>query len=77
MAVASVAISVPKLFRQETPPSGFCDLISASAANDWKDEVKAVKLPTLLEGEALAAWLDLGEDDRKDTRPSVNCSSRR
>ena len=45
---------------------GFCDLISA--AHDWKDEVKAVKLPTLLEGEALAPWLE--EDDRK-------CSSRR
>ena len=25
-----------------------------------------MKLPTLLEGEALAAWLDLGEDDRKE-----------
>ena len=28
--------------------------------------MKAVKLPTLLEGETLAAWLDLGEDERKE-----------
>ena len=28
-------------------------------ANDWNDATKALKLPTLLEGEALAIWLEL------------------
>jgi len=30
--------------------------------------VKDVKLPTLLEGEALAVWLELSDDDKKDLR---------
>ena len=28
--------------------------------------MKAVKMPTLLEGEALAAWIDLAEETKKD-----------
>ena len=35
------------------------------AANKWNDETKALKLPTLLEGEALATWLTLDEGDQK------------
>ena len=30
-----------------------------SDANGWDKKLRAVKLPTLLEGEALATWLDL------------------
>ena len=30
--------------------------------NGWNNDTKAVKLPTLLEGEALAVWLDLMEE---------------
>ena len=38
-----------------------------AAANGWNDEVKAAKLPTLLEGEALAVFLELEQDaHRKD-----------
>ena len=37
-----------------------------SDANKWEDEVKAVKMLTLLEGEALAAWLYLAEETKKD-----------
>ena len=66
MAVASVAISVPKPFSSGDAAEWFLRFDICSAANDWKDELKAVKLPTLLEGEALAAWLDLEEDDRKE-----------
>ena len=28
--------------------------------------MRAKKMPTLLEGEALVVWLDLSEDDQKD-----------
>ena len=28
--------------------------------------MKALKLPALLEGEALAIWLELSDDDQKD-----------
>ena len=35
-------------------------------ANAWNDETKAVKLPTLLEGEALAIWLELSEEEQQD-----------
>ena len=28
--------------------------------------VKAITLPTLLEGEALAVWLELSDEDKKD-----------
>ena len=35
-------------------------------ANGWKNEVRAVKLPTLLEGEALAIFTEIREDERKN-----------
>ena len=34
--------------------------------NDWDDTVKARKMPTLLEGEALVVYLDVSEDEKKD-----------
>ena len=38
----------------------------ASHANEWNDAKKALKLPTLLEGEALAVWIELTDDEQKD-----------
>ena len=35
-------------------------------ANAWDDAKKALKLPTLLEGEALAVWLELSEAEQAD-----------
>ena len=32
----------------------------------WNDATKAVKLPMLLEGEALAIWLGLSEEEQDD-----------
>ena len=32
--------------------------------NQWNDATKAVKLPMLLEGEALAIWLGLSEEEQ-------------
>ena len=36
-------------------------------ANDWNDKTKAKKLPTLLEGEALATWLELTIEEKGAT----------
>ena len=49
------AISVPKPFSSGDAAEWFLRFDICSAANDWK--VKAVKLPTLLEGEALVDQL--------------------
>ena len=35
-------------------------------SNTWTNDIKARKLPTLLEGEALLIWLELSEDEKKD-----------
>ena len=35
-------------------------------ANGWNNEKIAVKLPTLLEEEDLALWLELSEEEQKD-----------
>jgi len=35
------------------------------AADGWENEAKAKRLPTLLEGEALAVWLELSEAKQK------------
>ena len=37
-----------------------------SDANGWDKKLRAVKLPTLLEGEALATWLDLSGNERQN-----------
>jgi len=35
-------------------------------ANAWDADKKALKLPTLLEGEALAVWLEMTADEQND-----------
>ena len=35
-------------------------------ANAWDEKAKVLKLPTLLEGEALATWMELSEDEQGD-----------
>ena len=59
-------ISIPKPFSTGDVTEWFQRFEICCAANSWNDEVKAVKLPTLLEGEALAVWLELSDDDKKD-----------
>ena len=41
-------------------------------ANGWDATVKAVKLPTLLEDEALAVWLDLTKEDQANDSVTVD-----
>ena len=42
-------------------------------ANNWNAEMQAVKLPTLLEGEGLAIWLELSEEAQKDYDRKESC----
>ena len=59
-------VSIPKPFSSGDVVEWFQRFDLCSDANKWEEEVKAVKMPTLLEGEALAAWLDLAEETKKD-----------
>ena len=64
MASNSKHISLPKPLVDGDPTDWFVKYEICSVANEWGDEVKAKKLPTLLEGEALAVWLELSEEQR-------------
>ena len=52
-------VGVPKVFASGDATEWFKRFDICSAA-------KAAKLPTLLDGEALAVWLELDEDEQKD-----------
>ena len=57
-------ISLPRQFSEGEPTEWFQRYEICSDANDWDDETKAKKLPTLLEGEALAIWLELTTEEK-------------
>ena len=57
--------SVPKRFSSGDVTEWFKRFDICCVANKWNDETKALKLPTLLEGEALATWLALDEEDQR------------
>ena len=59
-------ISLPQPFVQEDPMEWFRRFEICSKTNAWDDAARAAKLPTLLEGEALAIWLELAEDEQGD-----------
>ena len=52
-------VSLPRLFSEGDPTEWFKCYELCCSANDWSDKLKAKKLPTLLEGEALGTWLEL------------------
>ena len=60
-------ISVPKPFASGDVTEWFQRFDICCKANGWNSETKALKLPTLLEGEALAVWLELTEEQQKIT----------
>ena len=64
--MASKHVSLPSAFSEGDLTKWFKRFEICSAANDWDDAMQAKKMPTLLEGEALAVWLDLSEDDQKN-----------
>lgn len=61
MAESQRHVSVPKPFSSGDVSEWFQRFQICSRANKWNDETQALKLPTLLEGEALAVWLELTE----------------
>ena len=65
MATAPSHCNVPKPFSSGDAAEWLQRFKLCSTANGWMEETKVVKLPTLLEGEALAVWLDLNADERK------------
>lgn len=58
-------ISVPKPFASGDVNEWFKRYEICCKANGWNDATKALKLPTLLEGEALAVWLELSEEQQQ------------
>ena len=59
-------VSVPKSFSDGDAHEWFKRFEICCSANQWNDEIKARKLPTLLEGEALASWLELSDEQQAD-----------
>ena len=57
-------ISLPKPFTGGDIAEWLQHFDICCEANAWDGDKKLKKLPTLLEGEALAIWLELGEDDK-------------
>ena len=58
-------VSLPKPFASGNVHEWFVRFDICSDANKWDDDTKAVKLPTLLEGEALAAWLEISTEAKE------------
>ena len=58
-------ISLPKPFASGDVNEWCQRFEICSKANEWNDGTMALKLPTLLEGEALAVWIELTEDQQK------------
>ena len=59
MASSSKHISLPRPLSEGDSTEWFLKYEICCVANEWSDELKAKKLPTLLEGEALAVWLEM------------------
>lgn len=64
--MAEKHISIPKPFSNGDLSEWFQRFEICCKANNWDDAKKALKLPTLLEGEGLAVWLELSEEEQAD-----------
>ena len=60
-------VSIPKPFSgRDDVREWFLKFEICTDANDWDSGKKVKKLSTLREGETLAAWTELIEDEKKD-----------
>ena len=59
-------VSLPKTFDTGKASEWFQRFEICCHANGWDNDKMALKLPTLLEGEALAVWLELTLEEQKD-----------
>ena len=64
MSTTSKHINLPRPFLEGEPTEWFQKYEICCNANEWEDATKAKKLPTLLEGEALAIWLELTTEEK-------------
>ncbi|XP_065889767.1 retroviral-like aspartic protease 1 [Dysidea avara] len=64
--MATTHVSIPKSFSGGDTREWFQKFEICSNANGWDATKKTKKLPTLLEGEALAAWMELTDEEKKD-----------
>ena len=58
-------VSIPKPFANRDVNEWFKRYDICCKANGWNKATIALKLPTLLEGEALAVWLELNEEQQQ------------
>ena len=61
--MATIHVSIPKSFASGDTREWFQKFEICSEANGWD---AAKKLPTLLEGEALAAWTELSDEEKSN-----------
>jgi len=64
--MASKHVSIPKSSTDGDAQEWFQRFEICAAANEWNDGTKLLKFPTLLEGEALAVWLELSTESMAD-----------
>ena len=64
--MATTHVSIPKSFASGDAREWFQKFEICSEVNGWDAAKKAKKLPTLLEGEAVAAWMELSDKEKSD-----------
>ena len=63
---SSTHVTLPKTFDTGKASEWFQRLEICCRANGWDNDKMALKLTTLLEGEALTVWLELSPDEQKN-----------
>ena len=67
-SMAERFVSIPRVFASGDIEEWFQPYEICSLANGWKEEEKALRIPTLLEKEAFAVYLEHSPEERKDYR---------
>ena len=66
LRMATTHVSIPKSFASRDAREWFQKFEIFSEVNEWDAAKKVKKLPTLLEGEALAVWMELSGKEKSD-----------